>query len=139
MSWTNVEAGVLQGSLFFLIYINELSYRLTSIQKLFADDTSPFSVVQNINSAVTDLNTDLMKISDLAFKWKTRFNPDAKKQAQEVIFSRKINKIDYPPLYFNQNLAKSSSTHINLGMVLDTKLDFSSHLKNVQNKVKKKQ
>ena len=40
-------------------------------------------------------------------------------------------------LYFNQNLVKSSSTHKHLGMVLDTELDFSLHLKNVQNKVNK--
>ena len=66
-----------------------------------------------------------------------RFNPDPNKQAQEVIFSRKINKIDHPPLYFNQNLVKSSSTHKHLGMVLDTRLDFNLHLKNVQNKVNK--
>ena len=66
-----------------------------------------------------------------------RFNPDPKKQAQEVIFSRKFNKIDHPPLYFNENLVKSSSTQKHLGMILDTKLDFSLHLKNVQNKVNK--
>ena len=54
-----------------------------------------------------------------------------------MIFSRKINKIDHPPLYFNQNLVKSSSTHKHLGMVLDTRLDFNLHLKNVQNKVNK--
>ena len=65
------------------------------------------------------------------------FNPDPKKQAEEVIFSRKINKIDHPPLYFNENLVKSSSTQKHLGMILDTKLDFSLHLKNVQNKVNK--
>ena len=64
-------------------------------------------------------------------------NPDPKKQAQEVIFSRKFNKIDHPPLYFNENLVKSSSTQKHLGMILDTKLDFSLHLKNVQNKVNK--
>ena len=58
-----------------------------------------------------------------------RLNPDAKKQAQEVIFNRKINKIDHPPLYFNENLVKSSSTQKHLGMILDTKLDFSLHLK----------
>ena len=62
-----------------------------------------------------------------------RFNPDPKKQAQEVVFSRKINKIDHPPLYFNENLVKSSSTQKYLGM----KLDFSQHLKNVQNKINK--
>ena len=66
-----------------------------------------------------------------------RFNPDPNKQAQDVIFCRKINKIDHPPLYFNQNLVKSSSTHKHLGMVLDTRLDFNLHLKNVQNKVNK--
>ena len=66
-----------------------------------------------------------------------RFNPDPKKQTQEVILSRKINKIDHPLLYFNQNLVKSSSNHKHLRMVLDTKLDFSLHLKNIQNKVDK--
>ena len=95
------------------------------------------SVVQKINSTANDLNSDLIKISDWAFQWKMRFNPDPKKQAQEVIFSRKINKIDHPPLYFNENLVKSSSTQKHLGMILDTKLDFSLHLKNVQNKVNK--
>ena len=78
-----------------------------------------------------------MKRSNRAFQWKLRFNPDPNKQAQEVIFSRKINKIDHPSLYFNQNLVKSSSTHEHLGMVLDTRLDFNLHLKNVQNKVNK--
>ena len=42
-----------------------------------------------------------------------------------MIFSRKINKIHHPPLYFNENLVKSSSTGKHLGMVLDAKLDFS--------------
>ena len=54
-----------------------------------------------------------------------------------MIFSRKTNKFDHPPLYFHENLVKSSSTQKHLGMILDTKLDFSLHLKNVQNKVNK--
>ena len=88
------------------------------------DDNSLFSVVQNMNSTANNLNSDLMKISDWAFQWKMRFNSDPKKQAHKVIFSGKINKIDHPPLYFNQNLVKSSSTHKHLRMVLDTKLNF---------------
>ena len=135
LSWINTEAGVPQGSilgpLFFLIYINDLSDGLTSNPKLFADDTSLFSVIYNIDSSGNDLNSDLMKISNWAFQWKMGFNSDPNKQAQEVIFSRKINKIDHPPLYFNQNLVKSSSTHKHLELVLDTRLDFNLHLKNV--------
>ena len=78
-----------------------------------------------------------MKISDWRYQWKMRLNPDPKKQAKEVIFRRKINRIDHPTLYFNENLVKSLSTHKHLGMVLDTKLDFILPLKNVQNKVNK--
>ena len=140
-AWVNIEAWVPQGSilgpLFFLIYINDLSDDLTPNPKWFADDTFLFSVVQNINSTTTGLNSDLSKISDWAFQWKMNFNPDPNKQAQEVIFSRKINKIIYPPLLFNQNLVKSSSSQKHLGMVLDTKLDINLHIKNVQSKVNK--
>ena len=78
-----------------------------------------------------------MKISDWAFHWKMRFNPDPKKQAQEIIFSRKTNRTNHTPSYFNKNLVKSSITHKHLGMILDTRLNFSFHLKNVQNKVNK--
>ena len=141
LPWTNVEAGVPQGSilkpLFFLIYINDSSDGLTSNPKLFADDTSLFSVGQNIISTANNLNSDLMKISDWAFQWKMRFNLDPIKQAQEVNVSRKINKSDHTPFDINQNLVKSLLAHKHLRMVLDTKLDFSLCLKNVQNKVNK--
>ena len=140
-SWTNVEAVVPQGSilgpLFFLIYINNLSDGLTASPKLFGDDTTLFSAIHNINLTANDLNSDLMKISSWAFQRKIRFHPDPKKQAQEVIFGRKINKTDHPPLYFDQNLVKSSSAHKHLGMILDTRLDLNLHLKNVQSKVNK--
>ena len=108
---TRISQGSILGSLFFLIYINDLSDGLTSNPKLFAD-TSLFSVVQNINSTANNLNSDLMKISNWAFQWKMRFSLDPYEQAQGVILSRKINKIDHPPIYFNQNLVKSSSTNI---------------------------
>ena len=63
-SWTNVLAGVLQGSilgpLLFLININDLSDDLSSNPKLFADDTSLFSVVHDRNTSANELNDDLV-------------------------------------------------------------------------------
>ena len=96
-TWVKIEAGVPQGSilgpLFFLIYINDLSDALTLNPKLFADDISLFSVVQNINSTRTDLNSDLSKISDWVFQWERNFNSDPNKQTQEVILAEKLTKL----------------------------------------------
>ena len=84
-SWTIVNARVPQGCilcpLLFLIYINDLQDGLSSNAKLFADDTSLFSVVHDINTSAIELNSDLKKINDWAFQWKMTFNPDRSKQA----------------------------------------------------------
>ena len=49
---------------------------------LFADAISLFSLVQKIDTSATHLNNDLkIKISNWAFMWKIRFNPDPSKQA----------------------------------------------------------
>ena len=111
--WASIEAGVPQGSilgpLLFLIYINDLSDDLSITAKLFPDGTSLFSIVQNFNISVSHLNSDLSKISNWAVQWKMSFNPDPRKQAQEVIFSYKIQKTCHLSIYFNdkKSLLKS--------------------------------
>ena len=51
------------GPLLFLIYINDLLDGLTSMCKIFADDTSLFSKVIDKNNSNSQLNSDLAKIS----------------------------------------------------------------------------
>ena len=66
------------------------------------------------------------------------FNPDPNDQAQEVIFSRKLNRPNHPSLHFNNTVVIQSTTHKHLDMILDTKLDFQEHLKGKLIKISKK-
>ena len=131
--WASIKAGVPQGSilgpLLFLIYINDLSDGIISDVKLFADDTSIFSTVFATNISADNLNNDLKKISEWAYKWKMSFNPDPAKQAQEVIFSRKLNKPLHPQIIFNNLPVQNASSQKHLGLILDEKLNFKLHLK----------
>ena len=64
------------------------------------------------------------------------YNPDLNKQAQEVIFSRKLKKVCHPPLRFNNNVSQASSQK-HLGLRLDNRLTFDDHLTSVSNKISK--
>ena len=112
-SWRPVLAGVPQGSilgpLLFLIYINDLPNELKSNAKLFADDTSLFTIVKDENESANILNNDLSLISKWAFNWKMLFNPDPSKPAQEVLFSRKKKAQSHPIISLNNIQAEKSS------------------------------
>ena len=139
--WSDVRAGVTQGSilgqLLFLIYINDLSKGLSSNAKLFADDTSLFSMIHDSNTSVLELNSDLTKINRWAFQWKMRFNPDPKKQVKEAIFSRKSKAISHPPLVLNNNNVIQTISQKHLGIILDTRLSFEKHLETLIYKINK--
>ena len=65
------------------------------------------------------------------------FNPDLTKQAQDVIFSRKIKKLLHPCLSFNDISLKNSLSQKHLGLTLDVKLNFVEHIKNITQKISK--
>ena len=124
------------GPLLFLIYINDLE-NLSSNPKLFAYDTSLFSVGHDLNTSAIEINDGLKKIEAWAHQWKMSFYPDPLKQAQEVIFPQKRNKPYRPDIIFNSNPVKNSSYQKYLGMFVDSKLDFDEHIKGVFEKTSK--
>ena len=140
-SWRPVLAGVLQGSilgsLLFLVYINDLPNGLKSNAKLFADDTSLFTIVTDKNKSANILNDDLQLISNWAYKWKMLFNPDPKKPAQEVLFSGKSQIQNHPTLSLNNIKVERSTYHKHLGVILYKKFNFKEHINSAISKVKK--
>ena len=84
-----------------------------------------------------ELNSDLSRIKQWAFQLKMIFNPDPNKQAQEVIFSRKLKKFCHPSLRFNNNNISQASSQKHLALTLDNRLKFDEYLTNVPNKIKK--
>ena len=129
-SWLTVTSGVPQGSilgpLFFLVYINDIVEGLQNDIKLFADDTSIFSVVKNKDEAAASLNQDLERVSLWAWQWKMQFNCD---KTEEVIFSVKRSKIEHLTLNLGINDVTRNDEHKHLGLILDSKLNFNSHIR----------
>ena len=123
-----VPQGSILGPLLFLIYINDLPEALESSVKLLADDTSLFSTVYDPNMSADQLDKDLKKKLEWAYKWKIIFNSDSSKPAQEVIFSRKTNKINHPTITFNTVPVARAPCQKHVGLYLDEKLNFNHHI-----------
>ena len=118
--------------LLFLVYINDLPNELKSSVKLFADDTSLFTIVKDKNERANTFNNDLLLISKWAYNWKMLFNPDPSKPAQEVLFSRKKKTQIHSTISFNNIQVERASHHKHLGILLDEKLNFKQHIDNKQ-------
>ena len=140
-NWKEISAGVPQGSilgpLLFLIYINDLTDELKCNVKLFADDTSIFRVVDDLNVAASDLNHDLEVIRLWAITWRMSFNPDLSKRAVKLRFSTRKVQGQHPDIIFNGVAVDKVTTHKHPGLILDSKLSFVPHIKATISKTRK--
>ena len=102
--------------------------------KLFADDTSLFQVVRGEARTALELNRDLERIRLWAWQWKMQFNAQ---KTEEVIFSTKKVKPQHPPLSLGSEEIVRKTEHKHLGMILDEKLDFKSHIREAIIKARK--
>ena len=135
--WNRIYSGVPQelllGPLLFVIYINNLPDGITS---MLLDDTSLFSNVLHVIKSVIELNTGLEKINQSAYQEIMQFNPDSNKQANEVTFSRKSisHNLYHPPIGFSERVIMKSNCQKHFGIILNSILNFNTH---IDQKIKK--
>ena len=108
------------------MYINDLVDGVHSDIKLFADDTSIFSVVKDKDEATETLNQDLERVRLWAWQWKMQFNCD---KTEQVIFSVKRSKTEHQSLKLGLDEVTRKDEHKHLGLILDSKLNFKSHIR----------
>ena len=73
MSWTNVQAGIPQGSILIsLLSLIHITDNLSSNAKLFTNDISIFSVVYDVDTSAKELNDNLKK-KGMGFPMKNKF------------------------------------------------------------------
>ena len=95
--------------------------------------------VHDVNISKNDQNSDLQKIYEWAYQWKMKFNPVPSKQAQKIVFSRKVSKPFRPDVHFDNNPVNSTSVHKHVGIILDSlnkaflKMNLKSLLAKVSN------
>ena len=87
--------------------------------------------MHDINTSANKLNSDLEMVSNWAFQWEMTFNLNPSKQAQEVIFSRKLKEVSQTPLVFNNDNASHCISQKHLSIILDSKLTIEKHCKTV--------
>ena len=109
----------------FFPYTNDLSDNIVSTLKLFVDDTSMFSAVNDANISAEELNKNLQKNGKCHSLLTTKLT---------TILTRKLNKSSHPKIFFNNAPVFCANWQRHLGMYLYKFLNFSYHIKEKMSK-----
>ena len=128
---TLITAGVPQGSVLgpplFLIYVNDISDRLLSLTKLFADDSSLFYSASSIQDIEGIINCDLRILCNWAAQWLIKFNP--LKTFAELFTLKHV--YSFPHLTFENTLIEFAENHKRLGLTLSNTGKWNCHTDNI--------
>ena len=139
-AFRNVNCGVPQGSiigpLFFIIFMNDIFYASELLfNVLYADDTSIFLSHKDLQTLVQSMNNEMKHISQWLKANKLTLNSE---KTYYMVFHRGRRKsYNNIKLYIDDAIIEEASTIKYLGVILDNKLKWTSHIAFVKNKVAK--
>lgn len=122
-----VPSGVPQGShlgpLFFLAFINDLCASVTSKYQMFADDLKLYKVIREHNDTVS-LQNDINAVTDWCSRNRMVLNAA---KCYHIKFTRKRHPTQ-AFYHINGSLITEVTNIRDLGVTLDSKLDFRDHI-----------
>jgi hypothetical protein len=132
---TGVPQGSILGPLLFIIYINDMIKIVKNCKlKLFADDSLLYVECNDVNEGILKLNEDLTTI--YAYLCFNKLSLNVKKTKAMIIGRNTITPMDI--LKINNEAIEFVEEIKYLGIIIDKKLDFNSHLDYVCKKINKK-
>ena len=139
-AFRNVNCGVSQGSiigpLFFIVFMNDIFYASELLfNVLYADDTSIFLSHKDLQTLVQSMNNEMKHISLRLKANKLTLNSE---KTYYMVFHRGRRKsYNNIKLYIDDAIIEEASNIKHLGVILDNKLKWTSHIAFVKNKVTK--
>ncbi|KAI8500176.1 hypothetical protein Bbelb_217420 [Branchiostoma belcheri] len=135
----HVASGVPQGSvlgpLLFMIFVSDIPAELKNFVSLFADDTKVYAAAQECeeNSHSECLQADLGKLQEWSERMQMRFHPD---KCKVLHLGKKNPRHEYTMSKADGTLHRIEciEEEKDLGVLIDSKLSFSSHVQTQVNK-----
>lgn len=141
--WCALASGVPQGCvlspLLFSVFINTVTYCLSSRFHLYADDLQLYThfTVSEADVAVSNINRDLSVLSSWAASFGLLINP-SKSQAIVIGSRYMCGSIDFsslPSVIYNGSIIPYTFTAKNLGVFFDQNLSWTTHVDQICKRV----
>lgn len=103
----------------FIVINKDITSGIKSNISLLADDRSFFESIENLDITFQKLNRDLGHLNTWSTQWLVTFNPT---KTEHILFSKTLQKPDFPLLYFAGKQISRVCEHSHLGLTLDEQL-----------------